>query len=101
MSQQTGKISQDPLFLALTRPAMIFGITYSWFMLNALVWMLYFIATSDFSLTIPGALIVHFVGVLTCNHEPRFMDIVRAWGMANTRCLNKHFHGNTSSYDVY
>ena len=37
MSGDAGRLQADPLFLALTRPAMLLGVTYAWFMLEGMV----------------------------------------------------------------
>ena len=50
-----GRLGTDPLFLGLTRPPMMLGVTYSWFVVNAMIWTLYFINFSSFAVLIPGA----------------------------------------------
>lgn len=98
---QAGKIKRDPVFLGMTRPAMILGVTYSWFTLTAFTWMLVFIYNSRFGMVIPGFLATHALGYLICSHEPRFVELVKVWVITSTKCMNKGYHGNTSSYDLY
>lgn len=96
-----GKIRRDPLFLGLTRPAMLLGVTYSWFTVETMIWLLTFIMTSQFGLVIPGFLATHFVGYMACSHEPRFIELIKIWADTATKCTNRGYHGNTSSYDLF
>jgi len=97
----TGRLEADALFLGLTRPAMVFGVTYLWFMVNAMISLIYFINTSDFIRLIPAALIVHLIGYLICMKEPRYMEILVTKTSKCMKCRNTLFHGGTHSYDVY
>ncbi len=101
MSESAGRLQTDPLFLALCRPAMIVGVTYAWFTLEGLFWILFFINTSSFSTLIPGALLTHMIGLIICTKEPRFIDLWMIWATTCTKCRNTKYHGNTHSYDLY
>ncbi len=101
MSQDFGKLNTDPLFMALTRPAMVMGVTYSWFTLEGLIWMTYFINSSEFMVLIPGAIVTHLIGFMACSHEPRWVELIMIWSQTDTRCMNKRHHGNTISYDLF
>ncbi len=96
-----GKVQRDPLFLALTRPAMLFGVTYGWFGVNFLTWVMIFINIRSFAICIPGSLVLHGVGYYLCAYEPRWMEIVKIWIQTVPTCLNRFYHGNTCSYDLY
>lgn len=96
-----GRLESDPLFLGLTRPAMAFGVTYTWFMLNAMTWILYFINTSDFLWVFVGAPTIHGIGYFICSKEPRIMDIIMIKGSKCMKCKNARFHGGTQSFDLY
>ncbi len=101
MAEDSGQIQNDPLFLAMTRPAMLLGVTYSWFSVNGFIWTLYFINFSQFSVLIPGAILCHFIGFMLCSHEPRFIELFLTASKTNFKCTNRAFHGKTSSYDLY
>lgn len=67
-------VERDQLFVALTRPQMFAGVTYSYFVANAVV------ATELFLIfrtawVLVAAVIVHLAGVLLCVREPRFFDL--------------------------
>ena len=67
-------IERDTLFVALTRPQMFAGVTYSYFIANAVIATeLFLIFKSIWA--IAAALIVHLVGVVMCLREPRAFDL--------------------------
>ncbi|MBB4100666.1 type IV secretion system protein VirB3 [Sphingomonas kyeonggiensis] len=75
-------LERDPLFVALTRPQMFAGVTYSYFVANAIVATeLFLIFKSAWALV--AALVIHLVGVLACLREPRFFDL---WLARVSRC---------------
>lgn len=75
-------LERDQLFVALTRPQMFAGVTYSYFVANAVVATeLFLIFRSLWALA--AALVIHFAGVLLCLREPRFLDL---WLTRVSRC---------------
>ena len=67
-------LERDTLFVALTRPQMFAGVTYSFFIANAVIATeLFLIFKSIWVLA--AALLIHLVGVLLCLREPRFFDL--------------------------
>lgn len=75
-------LERDPLFVALTRPQMFAGVTYSYFVANAIVATeLFLIFKSVWALV--AALVIHLIGVLACLREPRFFDL---WLARVSRC---------------
>jgi type IV secretion system protein VirB3 len=67
-------LDRDTLFVALTRPQMFAGVTYSFFVANVVIATeLYLIFRSVWVLAI--AVLVHVSGVLLCLREPRFFDL--------------------------
>lgn len=81
-------LDQDHLFVALTRPQMFAGVTYSYFTANAVV------ATELFLLfrsiwVLVAAVLIHLVGVLLCVREPRFFDL---WLTKVGRCPRVRNH---------
>ena len=75
-------LDRDPLFVALTRPQMFAGVTYSYFIANAVIATeLFLIFRSVWALV--AALVVHLVGVILCLREQRFFDL---WLTRASRC---------------
>jgi type IV secretion system protein VirB3 len=82
------RIDQDTLFVALTRPQMFAGVTYSYFVVNAvLATELFLVFRSPWVLL--AALVVHLVGVVLCVREPRFFDL---WLIKVRRCPRVRNH---------
>jgi type IV secretion system protein VirB3 len=81
-------MERDPLFVALTRPQMFAGVTYSYFVANAIIATeLFLIFKSVWALV--AALVVHLIGVLACLREPRFFDL---WLARVSRCPRVRNH---------
>ncbi|HEX8241303.1 MAG TPA: type IV secretion system protein VirB3 [Allosphingosinicella sp.] len=75
-------IERDPVFVALTRPQMFAGVTYAYFIANAVIATeLFLVFRSIWALAV--ALAVHLVGVVLCLREPRFFDL---WITRVSRC---------------
>ena len=67
-------LTSDPVFAALTRPQMIFGVTYSFAVLNLIVTGEAFLMTRSFW-AIGIAVALHAVGYVGSLREPRFFDL--------------------------
>jgi type IV secretion system protein VirB3 len=67
-------LERDTVFVALTRPQMFAGVTYSFFIANAVIATeLFLIFRSLWALA--AAVVIHLVGVLLCVREPRIFDL--------------------------
>lgn len=67
-------LERDPLFVALTRPQMFAGVTYSYFIANAVVATELFLIFKSVWVLL-AAVAIHLVGMLLCVREPRFFDL--------------------------
>jgi type IV secretion system protein VirB3 len=76
------QLDRDPVFGALTRPQMFAGVTYSYFVLNAVVTMELFLLSKSFWVLL-AALVIHAIGYVGCLKEPRFFDL---WLIKLSRC---------------
>ncbi|MES2214552.1 MAG: VirB3 family type IV secretion system protein [Pseudomonadota bacterium] len=94
----TGSLGSDPLFVGLTRPTLIFGVSIMYEMLNMMICVVAFINTSDIRI-IGLALIVHIVGYIACFKEPRFMELTINKLDKCNKCPNKSYYG-ANSYSV-
>jgi len=70
----TALLDRDTCFVALTRPQMFGGVTYSYFVANVVVATELFLMFRSLSV-IAAALVFHGGGVLLCLKEPRFFDL--------------------------
>jgi type IV secretion system protein VirB3 len=67
-------LKQATVFIALTRPQMFAGVTYSFFVANMVIAAEFFlIFKSLWSIVL--AAVLHVAGVLLCLREPRFFDL--------------------------
>lgn len=102
---ETGHLQADPLFQGLTRPAMIMGVSYMYFVINSVINMVIFINSSSMVYLFVVAPLVHGVGYLICLREPRAIELLmiktsKCWKLAPISKV-RSFHGFTNSYDVY
>jgi len=67
-------IERETVFVALTRPQMFAGVTYSLFVTNVVIATELFLIFKSLWV-IAFALVLHGVGVLLCEKEPRFFDL--------------------------
>ncbi len=97
----SGLIGTDSLFLGLTRPPMLLGVSYTFAALNGIVSLLAFVITSKFFyllILLPG---IHMIGWFICLTEPRAIELFIARSSKCSVCRNRYYHGGTNSYDVY
>jgi type IV secretion system protein VirB3 len=77
-SRNTG-VNVDPLFVAVTRPPMRWGVTFSALLFNLVFTMEVFLVTKNL-LTLLIALPIHGVCALLCLRDARFFDLILLWG---------------------
>jgi len=97
----SGRLQSDPLFQGLTRPTMIMGVSYMYFVINAAMSMIVFINTQSFMALFVAAPIVHMIGYLICLKEPRAIELFLVKVNKGFKCVNRGYHGYTNSYDPY
>lgn len=81
-------LERDTLFLALARPQMFAGVTYSFFVLNAILATELFLIFKSVG-ALGAALVIHLIGVLLCLREPRIFDL---WLARVSRCPRVRNH---------
>ena len=76
------ELDRDPLFVALTRPQMLLGVTYGYAIGNAIVTTeLFLLFKSVWVLAV--ALVLHVAGWLACLRDPRIFNL---WIVKVQRC---------------
>ena len=93
-----GKLEADPLFVGLTRPTMIFGVSIQYAMLNMMISVTWYIQSSGIEIIFVAA-VVHLVGYILCFKEPRFMELYLNKASKCNQCPNKSFYG-ANSYSI-
>lgn len=81
-------IERDTLFVALTRPQMFAGVTYSYFTANAIIGTELFLVFRTIWVLV-AAIMIHLAGVILCVREPRFFDL---WLTKAGRCPRVRNH---------
>jgi len=69
-----GELRRDTLFVALTRPQMFAGVTFSFFIINGVIAVELFIIFRSLWV-LPAALAIHLAGMVASLREPRFVDL--------------------------
>ncbi|MDG2002635.1 MAG: VirB3 family type IV secretion system protein [Novosphingobium sp.] len=75
-------LARFPVHRALTRPQMFGGVTYNFFIINAVVTTEIFLISGSFW-ALALALVIHGAGYLACLREPRVFDL---WIAKVSRC---------------
>ena len=75
-------LDRDVLFVGLTRPQMLLGVTYGFAIANAIVTTELFLIFKSVWVLL-AAVIVHLAGWLACLREPRTFDL---WLVKVRRC---------------
>ena len=86
MRHRNAGLIADPLFIGATRPSMLWGVTYSAVMLNAMCIMELFLLTKNLLILLLAAPI-HGVCMLLCARDARFFDLVLLWGRTRLPAL--------------
>ncbi len=98
MRERNAGLIADPLFIGATRPSMLWGVTYSAVMLNAMCIMELFLLTKNLLILLVAAPI-HGVCMLLCARDARFFDLVLLWGRTRLPALLANFRfWKASSY---
>lgn len=98
--RRVGYVASDLLFGGLTRPPMVFGVTYTYVLVNMMISMIYFVMRSDFKVVlVAGA--IHGIAYVICLKEPLLIELFINKKANFSKCKNtKHFN-NKNSYDFY
>lgn len=94
-----GQIKADTLFLGLTRPPMLFGVSYAFTLLNFLLCIILYLIYVQFKfifLIFP----IHLVGYYLCSKEPLFIELIQ---IKVSKCMSvpNKSHYKSNCYDVF
>ena len=88
-------LTTDTLFVGVTRPTMVAGVTLPAFLLNTMLSSIVFLAANNIlylSVCIP----IHAVAYLICLNEPRAFELLFLWGATKGRNLNRRLWQSSS-----
>lgn len=83
-------IAVDPLFLGMTRPPMVAGVTYTFFVINGMMTTIIFLASNSLWAWLIG-IPIHVAGYLMCLQDPRIFDLWRVRLLKTPACRNRPF----------
>lgn len=87
--------SKDPLFIGMTRPPMIAGVTFLFMGLNAFGVAFLFVLTKNF-LVLLIFIPLHAVGYLICLKDPQLLDVIVKKTQKSSGVPNKKYWSGTS-----
>lgn len=96
----SGNLRLDPLFLGLTRPAMIMGVSFMYFVFNSMIGIVVFILSSNFKI-VPVCVFIHIIGMMITKKEPLAVEMFLLKIQKFNRCPNRIKHGGRNSYDMF
>ena len=79
MSGRNTGLTADPLFVAVTRPPMRWGVTFSAILFNLVFTMEVFLLTRNL-LALLLAIPIHGICALLCLRDARIFDLILLWG---------------------
>ena len=100
MAESLGSLKTDQLFLGLTRPAMIAGVSNTYVGLEGMIAMMGFTATSNF-LFFVALFVLHGIGYVLCKNEPLAVELWMIKFSKTPNVPNKQFHGGLNSYNMF
>lgn len=93
------ELTISPLFTALTRPPMIWGVTITYFYYSGLFLLCVFIGTLSFLAPLVLYPVLHLAGMIACYNDKDFFNI--ALKKPNCRYMpNRHIWG-LNSYEPF
>jgi type IV secretion system protein VirB3 len=95
-----GRLRADPLFQGLARPPMIMGVSYMYFVANAMLTMVMYINSGSILAFFFG-IIIHLFGYLLCMREPRAVELWMLRMRFGFKTWNRPYYHHTNSYDVF
>ena len=84
---ESARLTEDTLFLACTRPAMIAGVTMEAMALNVMFSCILFLVAGSILYGLV-AIPIHALCRLICRHDPNMFRILLAW--IETRCRTRN-----------
>jgi len=87
--------SKDPLFIAMTRPPMLMGVTFLFMGLNVFTVAFVFVLTKNLIHLLFG-LPIHVVGYLVCLKDPQILDVFVKKSQKTSGTTNKKLWSGAS-----
>jgi len=92
------QVRNDPLFVGLTRPTLIFGVSLKFAMFNMIGCVIAYIQMASIKIILL-AIVFHLIGYIICFKEPRIIELYLMKTQKFNACRNTGYYG-ANSYDV-
>ena len=83
-------LQSEPLFVGVTRPTMLLGVTLDFLIANGMVCMVAYLATNKLACLL-AAIPLHGIAYLLCKNEPRMLGLLGLWAKTKGATLNKGY----------
>lgn len=88
---------RDPIFVGLTRPTMMWGVTVEGVLVNFMLTAIIFIASNNILLLLI-AVPIHAISYLLCLHDPHIFGLLGQWLKTKGACNSRNYwKASTSS----
>lgn len=95
MTSEPERLTEDTLFLACTRPAMIAGVTMEAMAINVMASCILFLVAGSIVYGLVG-LPIHLICRAICRHDPNQFRLIVAWLETRGRARNGAVWGGSS-----
>ena len=95
-----GHVKNDPLFIGLTRPAMLLGASFSYTLFNMTVSAFGFLMLDNIYFLI-AAIPIQGIGYQLCSKEPLIIELMRVRLSKCSRAIRNRLVHGANSYDPF
>lgn len=89
-----------PLFIGMTRPPMIAGVTFNYFVVNSMIGIVAFLGTGQLPLILIS-LPTHAIGYMICLKDPNIFEVIAVKILKCMQCVNRRFWNDLNSYSPW
>ena len=91
----SGRLDTDPLFVGLTRPTLLFGVSMKFSALNLMVAVVLMVNGGGIKVVIV-ALVLHLIGYILSFRDARFIEVFLVRNQKCTAVSNQGFFGGNT-----
>lgn len=92
---ETQELEVDALFAGATRPAMLWGVSFDFAVINGFTAAMVLIATGN-PFYMLWAIPIHAFGYIVCLNDPQIFSVMKSWIILVSTCPNRWFWGKST-----
>lgn len=92
MSLDAERTVRDPLVVGMTRPLLMLGVTYSYFVIEGIGTVVMFLMGNNLGYLL-AVIPLHLTGLALCRWDPRFFDVLFRVAQRARPVANRRLHG--------